>query len=110
MKNPNAPPPLDPPPTKAELTWWESCAYAMRVKSRVASFIIFGLFGMAIESHRAWHYLIVHPWASLGIFVFEGAVGTFLTTPFRRAYERQAMPNAIRNRRLRTALLARPPA
>ena len=111
MKNPNAPPPLDPPPTKAELAWWESYRYDMRVKVKIASFTAFGLLGLAFASSaHGWRGLVGHPFLSLVLFVGEGAIMTLLTTPFRHAYERLAMPIAIRTRRVRSALLARPPA
>jgi hypothetical protein len=111
MKNPYGPPPLDPPPTKSELVWWESYRYDMRVKVKIASFTAFGLFGLALgSSTHGWRGLVSHPFLSLWLFVFEGAIMTFLTTPFRHAYERQVMPIAIRTRRVRSALLARPPA
>jgi hypothetical protein len=90
--------------------WWESYRHDMRVKARIASFVLFGLLGLGFDVHwHGWRGVVNHPFAALAVFVFEGAIMTFVTTPLRRAYGLGAMREAIRSRRTRAALLARPP-
>jgi hypothetical protein len=111
MKSPYAPPRLDPPPTKSELMWWESYRHDMRVKARVVSFVLFGLFGLGFDLHwHGWRDVVGHPFAAMAVFVFEGAIMTFVTTPLRRLSELPSKTEAIRNRRVRAVLLAGPPA
>ena len=109
-----APPPLDPPPTEAELAWWKPQQRRLRLWAYLAPFIFFGLAGVTLSGGlHGWHRLFTRPDLALGLFAFEGTLfTTVIRLVMRKPRERTVlvkMTTAIRDRRIREALLTPPP-
>jgi hypothetical protein len=112
MTNPYSIAPLDPPPTETELAWWQPRQRRARLRGYATSILVWGGFGLAIVEHNNWRVVFAHPLPSVAIATLVGASTTLLyRVVFGKMYqaiERTMMTKAIRDRRVREALLVPP--
>jgi hypothetical protein len=112
VTNPHAIAPLDPPATDAELAWWLSRQRRTLLWGYAASVAFWGLFEIFTVGRTTWSDVFVHPFATLGAIALEGGFVTFFyRLVFGKVYkavERTLMAKAIRDRRVRHALLEPP--
>lgn len=109
-------PPLDPPPTEAELIWWRSERRRRLVVTGGFLMTVCGLTSLAlVAKERGLGPLLHHPALMVRAFLIGGTtlsafvlIGRSIERRLTKAPPVDRMGKALRERRLRDALLALP--
>jgi hypothetical protein len=100
---------LTPPASSAELEWWDGRRRHMeRATNAVRFCVTTGLFaGYVVLAHpHLWHRVLAHPVFPVAVAGIFGAIFTLLTPTGSALSWNSRMTAAIRERRMREALLA----